>query len=174
MLTHTQDYRTADRYPQEATRFSADRVVLALPRRSLELIEWRQWSRVRYRDAVLKQTAFKVFLGYHHPWWRELGLYAGHSVKRELPEPYDHLYHDWSEDPFGGGWHGWKAGVCYHEAMPRMRKPLDDEQVYICGSAYSNMHGWVEGALQTAELVLEDHFGLDRPAWLDPGYRLGP
>ena len=55
-----------------------------------------------------------------------------------------------------------------------MRKPLPSENVYICGEAYSNNQGWVEGALQTAQLMLEEHFGVKRPDWLPRDYDLGP
>ena len=28
----------------------------------------------------------------------------------EIPAPYSAVYHTWNEDPYGGGWHEWKAG----------------------------------------------------------------
>lgn len=34
-------------------------------------------------------------------------------------------------------------------------KPYDDQSIFICGEAYSDAQGWVEGALQTADLMLE-------------------
>ncbi|MCB9568326.1 MAG: FAD-dependent oxidoreductase [Myxococcales bacterium] len=258
----------------------ADHVVLALPRRGLELLDqdnfffshpWMQ----RHLKAVIKQAAFKLFLGYDRPWWRGLGLVAGHSVTdlpvrqtfyfptegeqpgadphnhnsllmasygddasaafwkafeggapfrgaanhfvadgeapvdadagavteamvhaiqgllrqihglRELPAPYTAAFQDWGTDPHGAAWHAWKAGFRYWEVMKRMRKPLDprwggdgepvpDEQVYICGEAYSNVQSWIEGALQTTERMLQEHFALGSPEWLDDDYDLGP
>jgi monoamine oxidase len=47
--------------------------------------------------------------------------------------------------------------------MPRIVKPVADEEVYICGESYSTYQGWVEGALQTAEMMLTAHFGLAAP-----------
>jgi len=41
----------------------------------------------------------------------------------------------------------------------RIVQPEDGVPVYICGEAYSDAQGWVEGALQTADLVLAK-FGL--------------
>jgi lysine 2-monooxygenase len=58
--------------------------------------------------------------------------------------------------------------------MPRIRHPLPDANLYICGEAWSTNQGWVEGALNTAEHVLEDHFGLPRPGWLPDAYYIGP
>ena len=256
--------RINDQGPRHATDIRAHQVVLAMPRRSLELIEWEGWDHddvFRMRKSVLMQAAFKLFLGYEQPWWRGLGLYAGRSITdlpirqvyyfgsehdhpgaeqgnfgsllmasyndigtvpfwkatendepfkgypthfthghdpmlvgeqpvtqgmvelaqnqlRELhnqvsiPAPYSAIYHDWTDDPFGAGWHEWKAGVTYNDIMPKIRKPVPTEEVYICGEAYSNNQGWVEGALQTAEKMLQVHFGAKRPSWLPPTYDL--
>jgi hypothetical protein len=35
----------------------------------------------------------------------------------------------------------------------------------VCGEAYSRNQGWVEGALETTELMLQEHFDLKRPTW---------
>jgi len=256
--------------PKETLRVAARQVVLAMPRRSLELVRWDPLLEDPVRqmvNAVISQAAFKIFLGYPYPWWRVLGLQAGRSITdmplrqtfyfqtegeqagadpnnnnslmmvsyndlgsvpfwkalevqalgreyvfrgrpnpfvrkgkevpatpfeiteqmvqtaqslvREIhglefvPEPYTAAYHDWSDDPYGAGWHAWKAGTRFWEIMPKIRKPVKDEDVFICGEAYSINQGWVEGALQTAELMLEEHFGLKRPSWLPDDYNLG-
>ncbi|MBC5810632.1 MAG: FAD-dependent oxidoreductase [Candidatus Eremiobacteraeota bacterium] len=247
----------------------ADHVVLAMPRRSLELIDWtplREDKMLRHDlKTVIKQAGIKLLLGYEYPWWKALGLEAGRLITdlpirqvyyfgseqeaidgergnsnallmasyndlstlpfwkvfendpafrgrnpgeptnpdvlnvlpqhhpattgmvemaqlliaevhgmRTLPTPYTAVFQDWTEDPFGAGWHAWKAGVDFRHTMKRIRKPIDDWPVYICGEAYSFNQGWVEGALQTAELMLEEHFGLNRPTWLAKDYSLGP
>ena len=56
--------------------------------------------------------------------------------------------------------------------MCRMRHPVADQEIYIVGEAYSYEQGWVEGALNTAESMLEQFFGLSKPAWLlqDPAF----
>jgi monoamine oxidase len=99
-------------------------------------------------------------------------LHQTHNLEF-IPDPYAAAYHDWSEDPYGAGWHAWKAGVPFWEVMPRIRQPVPAEDVFICGEAYSINQGWVEGSLQTAELMLEEHFGMKRPSWLPKGYNLG-
>ena len=258
-------HRVEDSPNAKPVRLQARRVILAMPRRSLELIKWDGWDANgvhKLRKSVLMQAALKLFLGYEYPWWRGLDLYAGRSITdlpirqvyyfgteneqpdanpanyssllmasyndigtvpfwkgtendepflghdngflrdgqhpvpighmpatkamvefaqhqvREmhgqinLPDPYTALYHDWSDDPYGGGWHEWKAGVEYYKFMPKIRKPVSSEDVYICGEAYSNNQGWVEGALQTTEKMLKDHFGLKWPGWLPTDYDL--
>lgn len=81
-------------------------------------------------------------------------------AQRDIPAPYTAAFMDWGQDPFGGGWHSWKAGYRYNEIMPRMRHPVQSEKVYICGAAYSSDQGWVEGALETAEQMLTDNLGI--------------
>lgn len=256
---------------KETLRVTARQVILAMPRRSLELVHWDRFTEDSVRtmvEAVISQAAFKIFLAYPYPWWRPLGLVAGRSITdmplrqtfyfqtegevdggeqgntnslmmvsyndlgsvpfwkaleaqtlqgdlfqgrpnpwapagKEMPatpfkiteqmvataqalvrqihglefvpEPYSAAYHDWSDDPYGAGWHAWKAGTRFWEIMPKIRQPVAGEEVFICGEAYSINQGWVEGALQTAELMLEEHFGLKRPKWLPPPdeYSLG-
>ncbi len=88
----------------------------------------------------------------------------------QIPEPVASCYKDWSSEPFGAGWNFWKAGVRTWEVMPKIRKPWDDANIYIVGDCYSTVQGWVEGAFNTAEHVLRDHFHLDVPLWLDGVY----
>jgi monoamine oxidase len=260
----------------------ADKVVLAMPRRSIELIEWKPLDDPKVQDllsSVLIQKAFKLFFAYREPWWKALGLVAGRAItdlpvrqvyyfgiegenhpkgdpknalnsvlmgsycdigsvpfwkglevvkhddpfvgeereapapiayssarktgtavaakhlpyraskqmvaaaqkqieevhgQVELPKPYAAIYHEWSDDPYGGGWHEWKAGYQYFDVMKKVRHPVAGQDVFICGEAYSNNQGWVEGSLQTAEHVLEDHLGLKRPSWLPPDADMGP
>jgi lysine 2-monooxygenase len=65
----------------------AKKVILAMPRRSLESIKSDffddPWLKKHLR-SVLVQSAFKLFLAYERPWWRALGLVAGRSVT-DLP-----------------------------------------------------------------------------------------
>lgn len=83
-----------------------------------------------------------------------------------IPEPYAAGYVNWGQDPFGGAWNSWNVRVKAWEVQEKMVQPLSDWQVYICGEAYSGEQGWVEGALSTAEVVLQDKLGLRSPRWL--------
>ncbi|MFB2919619.1 MULTISPECIES: flavin monoamine oxidase family protein [Aerosakkonema] len=90
-----------------------------------------------------------------------------------IPEPYVALYLDWTKDPYGGGWHVWNPYCKPWEVMKQMRHPVPGTNVYICGDCYSNFQGWVQGALNSAELMLEENFHLERPDWLPDNYDLG-
>lgn len=96
-----------------------------------------------------------------------------HGKDIQIPEPYVAWYKDWSDNPFGGGYHAWKAGYSVKEAMEYMRHPDAQEEIYICGEAYSDQQGWVEGAFCVAEKMLQAHFQLPRPSWLPENYYLG-
>jgi hypothetical protein len=85
-----------------------------------------------------------------------------HDVQ-DAPAPIDAAYMDWSIDPFGGGVHFWNRGYKSWEVLEQMTKPVADFPCYVCGEAYSTNQTWVEGALQTAEIVLQKHFGLAKP-----------
>jgi monoamine oxidase len=89
-----------------------------------------------------------------------------HDV-RYAPAPYAAAYRDWAEDPFGGAVHLWKIHQKSWEVMPEMIQPEPSLDVYVCGEAYSQNQTWVEGALETAEMVLQEKFGLAPPDWLN-------
>ena len=88
---------------------------------------------------------------------RELMIMHGVT---DAPAPYAAIYHDWIDDPFGGGVNFWNIGVKSWEVIPKMAKPVASAPVYVVGEAYSDAQGWVEGALRSAEIVLTGHLGL--------------
>lgn len=243
----------------------ANSIVLAMPRKSLELLDQNNFFFNVNENSVLNENirsvimepAFKILMGFEYPWWKELGIDSGHSITdlpmrqcyyfgtdkktknsmllgsygdmetetfwkalsddkvlfevkaaksaslkelhqlndvqatklmvdelmnqlRELhgkdvtiPEPYVTYFKDWTDEPFGAGYHAWKAGFSVGDVMKYMRKPKHDEQIHICGEAYSDQQGWVEGAFCEAEKMLQDYFGLKRPFWLPDNYYLG-
>jgi monoamine oxidase len=87
---------------------------------------------------------------------RQLGVIHGLNY---TPDVQNAAFRDWGDDPFGGGWNSWNIGVRSWDVKHEIIQPLQEQPLYICGEAYSDAQGWVEGALQTAEYVLEK-FGL--------------
>ncbi|WP_333330566.1 FAD-dependent oxidoreductase [Microcoleus sp. POL10_C6] len=83
-----------------------------------------------------------------------------------VPEPYSAVYMDWGDDPYGGAVNFWNIHAKSWEVIPQIVHPQENVPVYICGEAYSDGQGWVEGALSTAEILLQDHFGLQPPDWV--------
>jgi monoamine oxidase len=74
-----------------------------------------------------------------------------------VPKVEHACFKDWGDDPFGGGWNSWNIGVRSPEVKQKILKPAS-APVYICGEAYSDAQGWVEGALETADMMLESWF----------------
>jgi hypothetical protein len=85
--TTTDACRTAVVTDAAPVTVRARKVILAMPRRSLELVKSTFFEDAWLREnipSVLIQSAFKLFLAYESPWWRSLGLVAGRSVT-DLP-----------------------------------------------------------------------------------------
>jgi monoamine oxidase len=76
------------------------------------------------------------------------------------PDVQDAAFRDWGEDPFGGGWNSWNIGERSCDVKKNIVMPFRPRRLFICGEAYSDAQGWVEGALQTADMVLNE-FGVD-------------
>lgn len=243
----------------------ANNIILAMPRRSLELLDQYNFFFDAHRqpllrhniESVMMEPSYKILLGFEYPWWRDLGeMIHGHSItdlpmrqcyyfgtdpsdghslllgsyndmttvhfweglskhpelfqvritdpaeaeglkaiahvqatrimvneimhqlkevhnSKNIPDPYVTWYKDWTRDPFGAGYHAWKAGYSVKDVMSFMRRPMNKENVFICGEAYSAQQGWVEGALCVAEKMLQEHFGRQWPEWLEKDYYLG-
>ncbi|HYE88211.1 MAG TPA: Rid family hydrolase [Vicinamibacterales bacterium] len=89
-----------------------------------------------------------------------------HGVRVHVQEPVAGAYtfwDDYSDDALSGaGWHTWESGVNSEKVMERMARPFEGERVYVCGEAYSNEQGWIEGALKSVERVM-DRLGILLP-----------
>ncbi|MGB5555757.1 MAG: FAD-dependent oxidoreductase, partial [Flavobacteriaceae bacterium] len=87
-----------------------------------------------------------------------------HNIE-DAPEPIEAAFMDWGDDPYGGAVHFWNPGYDSTKVLEEIIQPVPNFPCYICGEAYSTNQTWVEGAFQTAELVLEK-FGMKRPKWI--------
>ncbi|HEY6333314.1 MAG TPA: FAD-dependent oxidoreductase [Blastocatellia bacterium] len=104
--------------------------------------EWRKYRAPRRMVAEVERQLREV-----------------HGLKY-TPDVRSAAYKDWGDDPFGGGWNSWNIGVKSWEVKSEILKPLAGAPVYVCGEAYSDAQGWVEGALETADAMLKKHFGI--------------
>ncbi|MBB3233141.1 flavin monoamine oxidase family protein [Halomonas stenophila] len=64
-----------------------------------------------------------------------------------------------SSQEFGFGVHQWAVGADDKGVMAYLCEPIDN--IYVCGEAFSDYQGWVEGALRSANRVLKKGFELD-------------
>lgn len=81
----------------------------------------------------------------------------------KVPKPYAASCANWSsETKFGGGVNFWLPKVDSQEIIKEIIQPIPETRLFICGSAYSNYQGWVEGALESADCMLHEKFHLER------------
>ncbi|XP_065180056.1 L-amino-acid oxidase-like [Sycon ciliatum] len=93
---------------------------------------------------------------------QQLAMMHGMAVE-DVPEPYTAALVDWP-----AAWHWWKPGANASELSSNVAKLLFEEEVYIVGEAYSNLQGWIQGALSMTEQVLQKKLGLPPPPGLPP------
>ena len=71
----------------------------------------------------------------------------------KIPKPkFNKVYH-WTN-----GVSHWKPGYDTEKVKSRILKPFMDKKIYIAGENYSSYQGWMEGALETSNNVLEKIF----------------
>ena len=102
--------------------------------------EEKRWKRYKASQGMVDEVS------------RQLGTIHGLSY---TPKVQEAAFRDWGDDPYGGGWNSWNIGVKSWEVKKDIVQPLEDTPMFICGEAYSDAQGWVEGALQTADMMLE-------------------
>lgn len=86
-----------------------------------------------------------------------------HSLSVKLP--YWASMCDWKEQPSGVATHSWRSGYDSAKVIPLIRQPNPKLHLYICGEAFSQEQGWVNGALRSAEAMLRSCFNLQSPSW---------
>lgn len=80
----------------------------------------------------------------------------------KVPKPYAASCAYWSsETKFGGGVNFWLPKVDSQKIIKEIIQPDPETRLFICGSAYSNYQGWVEGALESADCMLTEKFNLE-------------
>ena len=82
-----------------------------------------------------------------------------HNIK--IPDPTDSKVIRWSNDHAGAAFHAWKPGIDCVKKMEQILKPIENMPVFICGEAYSRYQCWIEGALYSAECLLNKHFRIN-------------
>lgn len=105
---------------------------------------------------------------------REILRQLGEMHGTEVPAPNDAVFVDWTRPPFGGGWHAWQPGWESWKVMASLRRPDPELGIHVCGEAFCAYQSWVEGALTSAEVLLQEEFGLGAPHWLSSTDCLAP
>jgi protoporphyrinogen oxidase len=70
--------------------------------------------------------------------------------EKQIPEPIF-----LSSSFYAEGTHLWKVNCDGVSLQPRILQPFRDMNLFICGESYSTNQGWIEGALETSNAVVE-------------------
>jgi monoamine oxidase len=82
-------------------------------------------------------------------------LRAIHPEIALLPDPIGSALMHWGSDPHEIGWTFWRAGAVSDELMALAPRPDPSIPIHLAGETFSRSQSWVEGALESAELVVE-------------------
>jgi monoamine oxidase len=78
-----------------------------------------------------------------------------HPASGRPPSPLGSAFSFWGDDPHETGWTFWSAGVRSDDIMRAAVRPVPGLELFVCGEGFSRAQAWVEGALETAEMVVE-------------------
>ena len=120
-------------------------------------------------SSQLDEQGFSVlpldtpFVGEAH---RQIALTLAGGGSEVLPSPIAACFQDWGAPAFGGALHFWLPGIDQDDVREHLRQPVPGVGLHLCGEAWSDDQGWVDGALRNVETLLRTRFGLRRPEWL--------
>jgi monoamine oxidase len=83
-------------------------------------------------------------------------LDAIHPSARDRPAPTGSAFSSWGSDPHEMAWAFWRAGVRSDDMIRTAVRPIPGLDLFVCGDTFSRAQGWVEGALETADLVVAE------------------
>ena len=78
-----------------------------------------------------------------------------HPASDGQPPPTGSAFILWGNDPHETGWTFSSAGARSDDVISAVVRPIPGLELFICGEAFSRAQAWVEGALETAETVVE-------------------
>ena len=95
----------------------------------------RQWQQDKINDVFKKKIMKNIRM-----------LFS----EKKIPEPIF-----LSSSFYAEGTHVWKVNCDGKSLQHRIIQPYRDMNLYICGESYSTNQGWIEGALETSNAVVE-------------------
>lgn len=110
------------------------------PQMGLIMISYTDQELAEYWNKILDQGPKKLEL--------ELSKQLKRLFpKKNIPKPTYLKGHYWHN-----GVHFWDKGKEAEEMAKKINRPFVDENLYICGTTYSQRQGWVEGALESGDM----------------------
>jgi len=81
---------------------------------------------------------------------------AIHPSVHDRPASTGSAFSSWGSDPRETGWAIWRPGVRSDDMIRAAVRPMAGLDLFVCGDSFSRSQGWVEGALETADLVVAE------------------
>ena len=113
-------------------------------------------------DSFSDGKEFAPGLGENATWQAEKQLEILHGI-HNMPKAYTGAFVDWTEAPNFGAYFFWRTGSKPEELAQYFQHPFVGEPLYVIGSAFSQQQGWVEGALESADSLLQSYFFIKPP-----------
>jgi monoamine oxidase len=96
------------------------------------------------------------------PNWQRFQSQSAQKIVEELKGTIEDFgIHDWGQEPYHAACHVWRPNAKSWEVLARLRafSLINDQEkhknIHICGEAYSDNQGFIEGALRSAQGVLD-------------------
>lgn len=74
-------------------------------------------------------------------------------IKNPIEKPLEIIRHEWRECQSGIAAHYWKKGSSPRAVLEKIEK--NSEHILLAGEAYSEYHGWIEGAISSSEKIVK-------------------
>lgn len=81
----------------------------------------------------------------------------GPKMQKPLPRPIGAFTQDWDKAANGAAFHMWSTGSTPADVIRSALCPVSDQKLHICGEAWSPRQGWIEGALESVDMLLKRH-----------------
>ena len=86
---------------------------------------------------------------------------AMHPEVATIPDPIGTAFMHWGSDPLEIGWSFWRPGFVSDDMAAMAIQPDPRLPVHVAGETFARAQGWIEGALETAEIVTERILGAE-------------
>lgn len=121
------------------------------------LAAYADMDKFHYWDTLLGEDGREESCAPHHMQEAiKKMLSEVHGV--DVPHPSATKVIRWSPKRAGAAFHAWNPGVDCASVMEKLANPVKGFPVYVCGEAYSKYQCWIEGALSSAEFMLDRYF----------------
>ena len=89
----------------------------------------------------------------------ELPLIFARQMQIDPDRIIMHGIRDWGKDPYGAACHIWRPGIRSWEVSPKLEafsiNENETQNIHICGEAFSDFQGFMEGSLRSAHNVMK-------------------